>query len=60
MFAYFLNLFLGPTLVSRDLTNNALFVDGKPHGMLHKGDAIAIENGKLLINSKEVVEIAGK
>lgn len=24
MFAYFLNLFLGPTLVSRDLTNNAL------------------------------------
>ncbi len=37
-----------------------LFVDGKPHGMLHKGDAVAIENGKLLINSKEVVEIAGK
>ncbi len=43
-----------------EIKNEELFVDGKSHGTLHKGDAVAIVSGKLLINSKEVEEVASK
>jgi len=43
-----------------EIKNEELFVDGKSRGMLHKGDAVAIVSGKLLINSKQVEEVASK
>ncbi len=42
------------------IKNEELFVNGKAHGTLHKGDAIAVENGRLRINLKEVEEVASK
>ena len=50
----------GETKVAIVLKDEELTVNEKSYGKLNKGDAIVFDHGKVLINSKEMQEIASK
>ncbi|MDT4952993.1 MAG: hypothetical protein QOJ02_1131 [Acidobacteriota bacterium] len=50
----------GDTSVSISLKDEELIVNEKSYGTINKGDSIIFDHGKVLINSKEVQEVASK
>lgn len=49
------NLTCGDTKVT--IRNEELTVNGKSYGRLNEGDAVHVENGKVLVNEKQVEEV---
>jgi len=49
------NLTCGDTKVT--IKNEELTVNGKSYGRLNEGDAVHVENGKVLVNEKQVEEL---